>query len=62
MRRFELQAASGDPDLVLTVCVDHRPLVLWGRRPAALEPRIESDRTLLPMLDQLISPNATPWR
>jgi hypothetical protein len=59
--RFELLPQASDPDLVLTMEGNHRPLVLWGRRPAALALRIEGDRALLPMLEGLMWPNATPW-
>jgi uncharacterized protein (TIGR03083 family) len=58
---FHILAAANDPDLVLTVRADHRPLLLWGRRPAALAPAIEGDRRLLPMLGRALWPDAIPW-
>jgi hypothetical protein len=59
--RFEVAAATNDPHLVLTVRADHRLLVLWGRRPAGLSPAVEGDRSLLPVLEGALWPNATVW-
>lgn len=59
--RFQIIPETVDADVVLTMRADHRPLVLWGRRPAALDLAIEGDRELLTLLENTRWPDATPW-
>jgi hypothetical protein len=59
--RFQIIPESADADMVLTMRADHRPLVLWGRKPAALVLAIEGDRDLLPLLAKTLWHDATPW-
>jgi hypothetical protein len=40
---------------------DHRPLVLWGRKPAELDLAVEGDQKLLTLLENTLWPDATPW-
>jgi hypothetical protein len=50
-----------DANVVLTMRADHRPLVLWGRKPAELDLVVEGDRDLLALLENTLWPDATPW-
>lgn len=59
--RCALAEQATDPALVLTLHAHHRPLVLWGRRPAAMAPAIEGDRALLSVLEHVVWPDATLW-
>jgi len=59
--RLQIQPEASDADLVLTMAAHHRPLMLWGRRPATLTPTIEGNRDLMGLLERVIWPEATPW-
>jgi Mycothiol maleylpyruvate isomerase N-terminal domain len=59
--RFQIIPEKIDADLVLTMRPDHRPLVLWGRKPAALHLAIDGDRDLLGLLEKTVWSDATVW-
>jgi uncharacterized protein (TIGR03083 family) len=58
-----VEVVPGAPpaDLALTLPAHHRTLVLWGRRPAALDPVVDGDPGLLGVLDHVLWPRARRW-
>jgi len=59
--RLQIQPEASAADLVVTMAAHHRPLMLWGRRPAALAPTIEGNRELMGLFERVIWPTATRW-
>jgi len=59
--RLQIQPEATDANLVLTMAAHHRPLILWGRRPATLTPIIEGNQELMGLLERVIWPDATTW-
>ena len=59
--RFQILPERVDADVILAMRADHRPLVLWGRKPAELDLAVEGDQKLLTLLENTLWPDATLW-